>query len=187
MRKLVNTTYMTLDGDVENMQDWHFDFFTESDECATAAQALLFGSDALIMGRRTYEGFAPAWSERAGTDEFSDRMNSIQKYVVSSTLSDPTWTNTAVISGDVVEQVRRLKERDGADILQYGFGPVSRLLLDNGLLDEFRVWLHPIISGKAEPSQLFYRDATKTRFGLENADVHRTGMVILTYRPLPTD
>ena len=185
MGKLVNATYMTLDGDMTNMQAWHFDFFTESQEAAEAARRQLFGADALIMGRETYEGFAPAWSERAGADEFADRMNSIQKYVVSTTLTDPSWSNTTVVNGDVAGQVRSLKEQTRGDILQYGFGPVSRLLLDNGLLDELRLWLHPVLSGGAKPSDLLYRDGTQARFDLVDSEVHSTGMIILSYRPRP--
>lgn len=187
MRKVVNTTYMSLDGDITNMQRWHFDFFTESEECANAARALMFGSDALIMGRETYDGFSVAWSARAGEgDEFADRMNAIKKYVVSNTLTDPTWANTEVIGGeDVVEQLRRLKEGEGGQLLQYGFGAVSRLLLDNGLLDELVIWLHPVFSGDAKSEQLLYRDVPQTRFDLVGTDVHSTGMILLTYRPRP--
>lgn len=184
MRKIVNTTYMSLDGDITNMQRWHFDFFTESDECATAAHDLMFGSDALIMGRETYDGFSVAWSARAGTDEFADRMNAVKKYVVSNTLTDPTWTNTEVISRpDVVDQIRRLKEGEGGQILQYGFGAVSRLMLEHGLLDELVIWLHPVFSGQATAANLLYRDVAQTRFDLVGTDVHSTGMLLLTYRP----
>lgn len=182
MRKIINATYLTLDGDMSNMQDWHFDFF--GDEATEAAHAQLFGSDALIMGRKTYDGFAPAWSSRAGADEFADRMNGIRKHVVSSTLKNPGWENTSVISGDVVAEVRKLKEEPGGDILQYGFGSVTRLLLENGLLDEFRVWLHPVLSGKATSEQLLYRDALQTRFTLNSTEVHSTGIIILSYLPV---
>jgi dihydrofolate reductase len=181
MRKIVNATYMTLDGDITNMQDWHMDYFGK--EATSAAQAQLASSDALIMGRRTYEGFAPAWTERAGTDEFADRMNGIRKYVVSSTLTAPDWNNTTVISGDVVAEVRKLKEQPGADILQYGFGTVSRLLLDNGLIDEVRIWLHPVMSGRAKPQDLLYHDGIQSRFTLNGTEVHSTGMIILSYAP----
>lgn len=172
---------MTLDGDITNMQDWHWRYFGE--EATRAAQDQLFASDALIMGRATYERFAPAWTERAGADAFADRMNDIQKYVVSSTLTDPDWNNTTVINGDVAAEVKKLKELPGANILQYGFGSVTRLLLENDLLDELRIWLHPVLSGKATPSELLYRDAARSRFALSDTEVHSTGMVILTYQP----
>lgn len=150
------------------------------------ARERLFGSDALIMGRLTYEGFAPAWSERAGADEYADRMNDIQKYVVSSTLTDPEWNNTDVVGGDVATEVEQLKARDGRNILQFGFGDVTRLLLDNGLLDELRVWLHPVLSGKAEASELIHRDGTQYNFELSDSAVHSTGLILLTYTPVKT-
>jgi dihydrofolate reductase len=182
MRKIVNATYLTLDGDSSNMQDWHMEYFGEQAHQAAGAQ--LFGSDALIMGRKTYEGFFPAWSSRAGADDFADRMNGIEKYVVSSTLTDPEWTNATVLSGDVVAEVKKIKEGPGGNILQYGFGSVTRLLLDNGLLDEFRIWLHPVLSGKAAPDQLLYRDALQTKFTFNGSEVHSTGLIILSYTPV---
>ncbi|KAA0017978.1 dihydrofolate reductase family protein [Antrihabitans cavernicola] len=181
MRKIVNATYLTLDGDMSNMADWHFDYFGE--EAMKAATDQLAATDALIMGRKTYDGFSEAWSSRAGADDFADRMNSIKKYVVSSTLTDPTWNNTTVINGDVAAKVRELKEQEGANILQYGYGSVSRLLVENGLLDELRVWLHPVISGKATQEELFYRDSPQTKFELAGTDVHSTGLIILSYTP----
>jgi dihydrofolate reductase len=180
MGTFVNATYMSLDGDTQNLPDWHFDYF--NDEAARAATGQLFSSNALIMGRTTYEGFAEAWSSRAGADEFSDRMNSIKKYVVSSTLTDPKWENTTVIgtSGDTVAELRDLKSRD-EKVLQYGYGAVTTLLLKHGLLDEFRIWLHPVLSGKAKPTDLLYRDLSQTRFTLKGVESHSSGIVILTY------
>ncbi len=182
MRKIVNLTYMTLDGDIQNMPAWHFEYFGE--EATKAAADQLATADALIMGKRTYDGMAPAWIGRAGADAFSDRMNEIQKYVVSTTLTEPDWQHTTVIGDDVVARVRALKEQEGDDILQYGFGPVTRLLLEHGLLDELRIWLHPVLSGKAEPGQLLYHDMAQVRFTLADVDVHSTGIAVLTYRPI---
>ncbi|GAA4656891.1 dihydrofolate reductase family protein [Streptomyces chumphonensis] len=181
MRKIVNATYMTLDGDITNMQDWHMNYFGAQAEVAARSQ--LAESDALIMGRKTYEGFAPAWSAQAGQNAFADRMNDITKYVVSSTLKNPDWSNCTVLDGDVAARVRELKEQDGGNILQYGFGDVTRLMLENGLLDEFRVWLHPVLSGKAQPSDLLYRDLGQHTFDLTGTETHATGLVILTYTP----
>jgi dihydrofolate reductase len=180
MGTFVNATYMSLDGDTQNLPDWHFDYF--NDEAARAATAQLFSSTALIMGRKTYEGFAEAWTARTGADEFSDRMNSIKKYVVSTTLTDPKWDNTTVIgtSGDAVAELRDLKSRD-EKVLQYGYGPVTTLLLKHDLLDELRIWLHPVLSGKAKPTDLLYRDLPQTRFTLKGVESHSSGIVILTY------
>lgn len=183
MRKIVNATYMTLDGDISNMADWHFEYF--GDEAKQTAADQLAAADSLIMGRNTYEGFAPAWSSRAGADAFADRMNSIRKYVVSDSLAEVTWQNSTLLRGDVAGQVRELKQQDGGDILQYGFGAVSRLLVANGLLDELRIWLHPVLSGKAQPAELLYRDMPQTKFTLAGVDVHATGIAVLTYQPRP--
>jgi dihydrofolate reductase len=181
MGRIVNATYMTLDGDITNMQDWHWAYLGE--EATAAAQAQLSGADALIMGRGTYEGFAAAWPSRE--DAFADRMNGIPKYVLSSTLVDPLWTNTSVLSG--IEDIRRIKEETERDIVQYGFGPVTRLMLDAGLVDEVRIWLHPVLSGKASAGQLLYRDAPQTRFVLNGTEAHSTGLIILSYTPVPVD
>jgi dihydrofolate reductase len=185
MRKIVNATYMTLDGDISNMADWHFDYF--GDQATAAARAQLFSSDALIMGRETYDGFSEAWSARAGVDDFADRINAMTKYVASTTLTEPKWNNTTVLDGDLVEQVRKLKEQPGENILQYGFGSVTQLLLDHDLVDEVRIWLHPVLSGKAKPNELLYRDAIQTRFTLNDIETHDTGVIILSYTPAKRD
>jgi dihydrofolate reductase len=181
MGKIVSSTYMSLDGDIENMQAWHFEYF--GDEATRTAGRLLGAADALLMGRLTYEGFAEVWPGRAGQDDFADRMNAMPKYVVSTTLQDPTWSNTTVLSGDVAAGVRKLKERTEGSILQYGFGDVSRLLVAGGLLDELVIWLHPVLSGDASPGQLLYHDMPQARFSLAGTDVHSTGIVVLTYVP----
>lgn len=182
MRKIINATYMTLDGDISNMQDWHFDYF--GDEAMKAASDQFYASNALIMGRVTYDGFSQAWTERAGADDFADRMNSVRKYVVSNTLTEPTWNNTIAINSDVAAEIAKLKEAPGQNILQYGFGDVTRLMLEHRLLDELRVWLHPVLSGKAAPSELIYRDTAQTKFSLNSTEVHSTGLVILSYTPI---
>jgi len=178
MGRIVNATYMTLDGDIQNVQDWHFGYF--GTEAARAATAQMFTCDALIMGRKTYDGFAEAWP--AQQDASGQRMNSLEKYVVSTTLTDPKWNNTSVISGDVVAEIRALKERKDC-VLQYGYGPVTRLMLEHGLLDELRIWLHPVLSGKAAPTDLLYQDIGQTAFTLNGVESHSTGMVILSYTP----
>jgi dihydrofolate reductase len=180
--KIVNSTYMTLDGDIANMQAWHFEYW--GDEATRTAEDVLAAADALLMGRHTYEAFAEAWPSRAG-DAFANRMNTIPKYAVSTTLQHPTWANTTVVRGDVVAEIRRLKERTDRTIVQYGFGDVSRLLVAHGLLDELKIWLHPVMSGQATREELLYRDMPQTRFGLVDTHVHTTGIVVLTYAPTP--
>jgi dihydrofolate reductase len=134
------------------------------------------------MGRRTYDVFAPVWPTRSG-DPYSDHINTMRKYVVSTTLKDPDWADTEVIDTDVAERLAALKESPGENIVQYGFGPVSRLLLENHLLDELQLWVHPLILGRAEPGELMFGDAPTV--GLDPADVMTLtdGTVIVTYRP----
>jgi dihydrofolate reductase len=104
----------------------------------------LFACDAGLMGGRTYlPGLRCGVDGRSG-DPTSDRINSMTKLVVSSTLRDPKWNNTTIISGDPVAAIRRLKEQPGQDIVQYGFGQLSYALLKQGLLDEPRLWVHPL-------------------------------------------
>jgi dihydrofolate reductase len=132
------------------------------------------------MGRRTYEGFAPVWPTRSG-DPASDHINSMRKYVVSSTLRDPEWTNTTVIDGDPVEAIARLKQEPGQDMVQYGFGQLSHALMGHGLLDELRLWFHPLFVGKGGPDDLIYRDGPLTMFELRDTTPLKSGIVILSY------
>jgi dihydrofolate reductase len=156
MRRIINSTYVTLDGVISDPQEWSLDYFDPT----AGAYALdkLRASDALLMGRLTYEGFAAAWPERSG-DEFSDRMNKMTKHVASTTLTAPSWNNTHLLEGDLIEAVRALKEQDGEDILMYGYGPVAQQLVGHGLLDELHLWIHPLLHG-AGTSSIFARGVT---------------------------
>ena len=179
MRKIINSTYISLDGVIDQPQTWPET--GPEDETSGAIQTdLLLGCDAVLMGRRTYEGFAPVWPTRSG-DPYSDRINSMRKYVVSSTLSDPDWDNTTVISGDPIEEIRRLKAQPGDDIVQYGFGRLSHALMEHGLLDELRLWIHPLFVGKGGPDALIYRDSTLSTFQLRDSTPLKSGTVILSY------
>jgi dihydrofolate reductase len=177
MRRIVNSTYTTLDGVVQDPQTWpSLGGFT--DDGGRLQSALLERCDAVLMGRRTYDGFAPVWSARSG-DAFGDRMNALPKYVVSTTLTDPAWNNTTVIPGDPVGAVRELKEQPGGDIVQYGFGPVSHALLGAGLIDELRLWVHPFLTGTAG---LLHHPGSSGRFELVGATTLDAGIVVLDYR-----
>ena len=134
------------------------------------------------MGRRTYEVFAPAWSSRSG-DPYSDRINTMRKVVVSTTLTDPEWTNTEVIASDVVDRVRDLKAQDGGHIVQYGFGDVSRLLLEHGLFDQLQLWIHPQLVGPSDASDLLSRPGTAATFDLVDSRVLSNGIILATYAP----
>ena len=104
------------------------------------------------------------------------------KYVVSSTLSEPDWNNTSVIDGDAVAAIRALREESGGDIVQYGFGRLSFALLEAGLLDELRLWIHPFFVGHGGPGDLLYRDTVPAAFELVDVTTLQSGMVITTHR-----
>ena len=185
MRKIINSTYITLDGVIGDPQDWPGNGIEPDGTGGKIQLDLLFGCDALLMGARTYPGMAAAWMARSG-DPYSDRINSMTKYVVSSTLRDPEWNNTTVLSGDPIAEIRRLKEQPGLDIVQYGFGQLSYTLLEQGLLDELRLWVHPLFVGKASSADLLFRPSATAQFELTDTLALNTGTVILTYR-LPAD
>jgi dihydrofolate reductase len=181
MRKIINSTYITLDGVIQDPQDWP-DNGIEGDGTGAKVQLdLLFGCDAVLMGARTYPPMAAAWMARSG-DPYSDRINTMAKYVVSSTLTDPEWDNTTVISGDLIEAIRDLKSQPGQDIVQYGFGQLSYALLEHGLLDELRLWVHPLFLGRGTAGSLLFRPAVTAQLELAGTLALNTGTVILTYR-----
>ncbi|MEU0936233.1 MULTISPECIES: dihydrofolate reductase family protein [unclassified Embleya] len=178
MRKIVNSTYISLDGDIEKLDQWSFDYW--SDDLERYAHSLLFAADTLLMGRETYANFAPAWSARAGADAFADRMNSIDKYVVSSTLAGGDWGRTTVIPRDkAVAEIAELKAQPGGDILMYGFGPVAKTLLAHGLLDEVHFWVHPVIAGGGTLAA----DGFRHRLKHTRTEALDTGVMVLVYTP----
>ncbi len=183
MRKIINSTFISLDGVIEEPHLWPSSGVQDERDGVMQTE-LLLSCDALIMGRRTYEGFAPVWPTRSG-DPFSDRINSMPKYVVSSTLSEPEWTNTTVIKDDPIAAIRELKEEPGQDIVQYGFGQLSHALVKEELLDELRLWIHPLLVGKGGPADLLYRDNVLTTFELVEAIPMKSGIVALSYAAAP--
>jgi dihydrofolate reductase len=135
-------------------------------------------SDALLLGRRTYEGFAAAWPSREG--EFAHKLHSMPKYVVSSTLSDPEWTNTTVLSGDVVEEVGRLKESFDGSLVVHGSAQLAQTLLAHGLVDELRLMVFPLVLGSGK--RLWGETEDMQRLNLTEARSVGDGVTILVYR-----
>ena len=180
MRAIVNSTYITIDGVIADPQDWpSMGGFSDA---GTVVQTLLLERcDAILLGRETYEAFAPVWSSRSG-DALSDRMNALPKYVVSTTIDGSQWQHTTVIDHDPVEVIRELKEQPGADIVQYGFGPLAHALMAAGLLDELRLWVHPFFVGLGGPDSLLFRAGSAATFELADTLTLDSGIVILTYR-----
>ncbi|RJL24209.1 dihydrofolate reductase family protein [Bailinhaonella thermotolerans] len=176
MRKIITSTYITLDGEIESPHIWSTPYFNE--EAGQFAQEQLFASDALLMGRRTYDGFSSTWPSMSDPGGFADRMNTMPKYVVSTTLEKADWTNTTIISDNVVERVRELKEQPGQDILMYGHGPVAATLMEHGLLDEVRLWMIPVFHGSGVT---IFREGMKGEFDLADVKTLKSGTVILSY------
>src|SRR4030095_3714830 len=137
---------VSLDGVFSDPHIWATDYFDS--EAERHALELLSTADAMLMGRRTYEFFAAAFPHQTG--EYGDRINKIRKYVFSKTLKKADWSNSFVVSGDVVADAAKLKEQDGGDLVIYGHGMLARTLLENDLLDELKVWLHPLFLGRGE-------------------------------------
>jgi dihydrofolate reductase len=140
----------------------------------------VMGSEALLLGRVTYEGFAEAWPSRTG--DFADKFNGMRKYVVSSTLGEPAWNNSTVIRDDVPEEVAKLKQGDGGDILVNGSAQLVRTLMEHDLVDEYRLMVFPVVLGSGK--RLFLDPGQTKALQLTDAQpVGPDGIVILTYRP----
>lgn len=184
MRKIIAVVYASLDGVIEN-PEWSMPYFNE--EAAERATATLFGSDALLLGKGTYEGFAEAWptmtDEGPGPEGFADRMNSIQKYVVSATIEKAEWGPVTVIRDNVIDEITKLKDQPGKDILIYGVGQLAHSLLEAGLLDELEIWVHPVLVGVTTPGSQIVREGSKVLLELAESTTFRSGIVVLSYRP----
>ena len=176
MRKLVESTFVTLDGVISSPEKWGPSYW--DDEHNTYATELLFASDALLLGRVTYEGFAAAWPSRTG-DEYSDRINAISKYVASRTLKEPEW-NASVIQGEVADEVAKLKEQPGDNILKFGTGELDRALMEHNLVDEFHFWVFPVVAGTG---QRLFEGIDSTHLKLVDTTTFSSGIVVLTYGP----
>ena len=157
MGKLVVTEFVSLDGVMEDpggaeqtpFGGWTFRF-EQGAEGQAFKLAELRASDAQLLGRVTYEGFARAWPELAGMGEFGERMNAMPKFVVSATIANPTWNNTTVLAGDLAEDVRALKGRFAGDILVAGSARLARSLLVLGLVDELHLLVFPVVLGQGK-------------------------------------
>jgi dihydrofolate reductase len=182
MRKVVVSTYVTLDGVFENPA-WSAPYW--SDEAQEFARKQLWASDALLLGRTTYEEFAAswptdAWIEREG--EFAERMNSYPKYVASTSLEEPLeWSNSSLLKGETAEEVGKLKQDSGQDLLMYSSVELMHTLMQHGLIDEYRIWVHPVILGSGR--RLFKDGVNKAQLKLVETTTLPNGVVVLDYQP----
>jgi dihydrofolate reductase len=186
MGRIVVTEYISVDGVVEapsGMEAFERVGWTDDFSRGPEGEAFKFeetrASDALLLGRGTYDGFAPVWPHFEG--EFADMFNALPKYVVSSTLESPEWNNTTVLRGDVPEEVAKLKQRYERDIVVHGSPKLVRTLIEHDLVDELRLLVYPVIVGAGE--RLFGDTPAKQNLALAEARTFDDGVHLLVYRP----
>src|SRR5215212_8820794 len=182
MRKVVASEFVSLDGVVESPDKWHFPYF--NDEMAEAIGAAMAASDAMLMGRVTYQEFAAFWPSQSSEDdqETTDYMNNTPKFVVSKSLEEPLeWNNSTLIEGDVAEEISKLKQQAGKDISITGSPTLVRSLLQDDLLDELRLMLHPIVVGSGK--RLFEEGSDQKALQLVDSKTFSRGVLYLTYQP----
>jgi dihydrofolate reductase len=191
MRKLVISEFVTVDGIMEDpggSEDfehggWSFQF-QRGDAGDRYKLDELMAADALLLGRKTYEGFADAWPQRDG--EFADLFNGMPKYVVSTTLRDPEWTNSTVLGGDdVVAAVSKLRDGSAGTIVVHGSAQLVQTLLDNDLVDELRLMLFPVVIGSGK--RLFGATGAMKRMRLASSQIVGDGVAIMVYEPAGAD
>jgi dihydrofolate reductase len=186
MSKLIVTEFVTLDGVMEAPggepthphAGWVFDFMTAEQEQYKLKEAL--EAESHLLGRVTYEAFAAAWPTRE--DEFADKINSMPKYVVSSTLEEPLeWNNSILIKGDVADEVRKVKERDGGPILVAGSATLVHFLIEQDLVDALRLMVFPVVIGGGK--RPFPESRQKKRFKPTDTQTFSSGVAVHTYEP----
>ena len=180
MRKIIESVLMSVDGVVGSPAAWGVMEYRD-DEVLQEALERISGCEAMLMGRGTYEAFAEVWPPQ--TSGLADRVNSIRKYVFSSTLEQAGWNNSTIIRGDVVAEVTKLKQQDGGDLVTYGHGRFGQTLLAHGLLDELQLSIHPLLVGSG---MLLFREGETRRLKLVSAKTFGTGVVVLSYQPTGT-
>jgi dihydrofolate reductase len=184
MGKIVVTEFVSIDGVMEDpggSESFKYGGWSFEIERGDAGNQFkldeTMSSDALLLGRVTYEGFAEAWPKRDG--EFADKFNSMPKYVVSSTLEDPEWTNSTVVGADLRESVAELKNKHDGDIVVHGSATLVQALLENDLVDEVRLMVYPVVLGDGK--RVFAETSDKRRLKLADSKVVGDGVVILVY------
>jgi dihydrofolate reductase len=181
MRKVVASEFISLDGVVESPDKWHFPYF--NDQMGDAIGAAMAASDAMLMGRFLYEEWAAYWPQQDPDENpVAARMNGVRKYVVSTTLEEPLeWQNSTLIGDNVAEEISKLKEQPGKDISISGSPTLVRSLLEEDLLDEPRLMVHPIVVGSGK--RLFEDGGDQKALQLVDSETFSTGVLYLTYQP----
>jgi dihydrofolate reductase len=190
MGRIVVTEFVSLDGVMEDpggAEDFKYGGWTFEIERGEEGDKFKLDeavdADALLLGRKTYEGFAEAWPSREG--EFADKFNNMPKYVVSSTLKDPDWNNSTVLDGDLAEEVSKLREQVDGDIVVHGSAQLVQALVEDGLVDELRLMVFPVVLGAGK--RLFGETSDKRRLRLSDSKTVGDGVSILIYEPAGTE
>jgi dihydrofolate reductase len=179
MRKVFVTMFLTLDGVMEAPNLWSFPYWCE--EIAKFKFDELFGSDAMLLGRVTYQGFAAAWPSQQDENTFAERMNSLPKYVVSTTLTSLEWKNSRLLQGDIAQGVSALKQQSGQDIMVAGSADLVSTLRRLDLIDEYRLLVYPILVGSGK--RLFKDGSEIAKLKLVETKTFGTGVVLMRYEP----
>jgi dihydrofolate reductase len=183
MRKIVASEYVSLNGVAQAPETWHFPFI--DDQFLAEINASIHSIDALLLGRTTYEIFAASWPLRT-QNEFgmADKLNAMPKHVVSTTLEHTEWNNSSIIRGEhLAEEISRLKRQPGGDIGIMGSAKLVQSLLRLDLIDELRLWVHPIVVNAG--AHLFHDGLGSHSMRLLESKTHEKGVVSLLYRPVP--
>ncbi|NRQ40764.1 dihydrofolate reductase [Nonomuraea sp. NN258] len=178
MRKIAAGLFISLDGVIEAPETWHFPYF--NDEMGQSVGRQFEAADAMLLGRRTYEGFAEYWPKQdPAAEPMAEVMNNTPKYVVSTTLTSADWQNTTLIQGDVAAELGRIKQQPGKNISITGSATLVQSLLRDGLLDELNLLVHPIVVGSGQ--RLFDGDLGQIPLKLTRSEIFSTGVLDLTY------
>jgi len=178
MRKVVSGLFISLDGVTESPDKWQFDHF--DDDMMANMAAHIAEADTVLLGRVTYQEWAPYWPTST-YEPFASYINNTPKYVVSTTLDKVEWKNATLIKGNLAEEITRLKQQPGKNIAVEGSPSLVRSLLQNDLLNELTLMVHPVIAGSGK--RLFKDGGDLKRLKLAATKTTRTGVVILTYQP----
>ncbi len=186
MGRIVVTEFVSLDGVMEDpggAEDYRHGGWTfEIDRGPEGNKFKLdeaLDAEALLLGRVTYEGFAAAWPSREG--DFADKFNTMPKYVVSSTLEKPDWSNSTVLKGDLADEVEKLRRKHDGDVVVHGSARLAQALLEHGLVDELRLMVFPVVLGSGK--RLFGETTDKQRLRLTSSQTVGDGVAILVYEP----
>jgi dihydrofolate reductase len=178
MRKIVAGLFISLDGVAQAPDQWSMEYF--NDQLGKEIESLINEQDSVLLGRKSYEDWAAYWPTATQDEDFRDFINNVPKYVFSTTLKKLEWQNSTLLKGDLVEEITKLKQQPGKEIGVHGSISVVDWLMENHLLDELHLWVHPVVAGSGK--RLFEDEMDKKPLKLVKHTVTDTGVLLLTYQ-----